>query len=144
MIARFVVYGLLGWGIEIVWTALGSAAVARRLNPRLVGTTYLWMFPIYGLLAIFYEPAHNMMRAWPWFARGIVYGVGFMAVEYASGWAIRRFSGVCPWDYTGRCRWHLHGLVRLDYFPAWVLLGFALEPVHDFLVRLTPYILAAL
>jgi hypothetical protein len=34
--------------------------------------------------------------------------------------------------------------MRLDYGPLWALLGLALEPVHDLLVRLTPAIEAAL
>ena len=48
---RFVLYGLLGWAIEIVWTALGSTVGGAQRSWRLAGTTYLWMFPIYGLLA---------------------------------------------------------------------------------------------
>lgn len=141
---RFVLYGLLGWAIEIVWTALGSTAGGAQRGWRLAGTTYLWMFPIYGLLAPLYEPLHDAIRAWPWPLRALLYGLGFLAVEYAAGWLLRRLTGACPWDYTGRCRRHLHGLIRLDYGPLWALLGLALEPVHDLLVRLTPAIEAAL
>ncbi len=141
---RFVLYGLLGWAIEIVWTALSSTVGGAQRGWRLAGTTYLWMFPIYGLLAPLYEPLHDAIRAWPWPLRGLLYGLGFLAVEYAAGWLLRRLTGTCPWDYTGRCRRHLHGLIRLDYGPLWALLGLALEPVHDLLVRLTPAIAAAL
>lgn len=141
---RFAIYGILGWCVEIVWTAASSTATGRQPGWRLAGTTYLWMFPIYGLLAPLYEPAHDAMRAWPWLLRGVVYGMGFMTVEYVTGWLIRRIAGACPWDYTGRCRWHLRGLVRLDYGPLWAAFGLALEPVHDFLVRLTPLIWQAL
>ena len=144
MLIRFVLYGLLGWAIEIVWTALGSTVGGAQRGWRLAGTTYLWMFPIYGLLAPLYEPLHDAIRAWPWPLRGLLYGLGFLAVEYAAGWLLRRLTGACPWDYTGRCRRHLHGLIRLDYGPLWALLGLALEPVHDLLVRLTPAIEAAL
>ena len=144
MLIRFVLYGLLGWAIEIVWTALSSTVGGTQRGWRLAGTTYLWMFPIYGLLAPLYEPLHDAIRAWPWPLRGLLYGLGFLAVEYVSGWLLRRLTGVCPWDYRGRCRWHLHGLMRLDYGPLWALLGLALEPVHDLLVRLTPAIEAAL
>ncbi len=144
MLIRFVLYGLLGWCIEIVWTALSSTVTRTQRGWRLVGTTYLWMFPIYGLLAPLYEPLHDAIRAWPWPLRGLLYGLGFLAVEYVAGWLLRRLTGACPWDYTGRSRWHLHGLIRLDYGPLWALLGLALEPVHDLLVRLTPAIEAAL
>ncbi len=144
MLIRFVLYGLLGWAIEIVWTALSSTVGGAQRGWRLAGTTYLWMFPIYGLLAPLYEPLHDTIRPWPWPLRGLLYGLGFLAVEYVAGWLLRRLTGACPWDYTGRCRWHLHGLVRLDYGLLWALLGLALEPVHDLLVRLTPAIEAAL
>lgn len=144
MLIRFVLYGLLGWAIEIVWTALSSTVGGAQRGWRLAGTTYLWMFPLYGLLAPLYEPLHDAIRAWPWPLRGLLYGLGFLAVEYVAGWLLRRLTGACPWDYTGRCRRHLHGLIRLDYGPLWALLGLALEPVHDLLVRLTPAIEAAL
>jgi uncharacterized membrane protein len=98
------------------------------------------MFPIYGLIAPLYEPIHDAVRAWPLPARAAVYAAGFMLVEYAAGWLLRRLTGVCPWDYTGRARWHVHGLVRLEYAPLWALFGLALEPVHDVLVRLTPLV----
>ncbi len=144
MLIRFVLYGLLGWAIEIVWTALSSTVGGAQRGWRLAGTPYLWMFPIYGLLAPLYEPLHDAIRAWPWPLRGLLYGLGFLAVEYVAGWLLRRLTGACPWDYTGRCRWHLHGLIRLDYGLLWALLGLALEPVHDLLVRLTPAVEAAL
>ena len=144
MLIRFVLYGLLGWAIEIVWTALGSTVSGAQRGWRLAGTTYLWMFPIYGLLAPLYEPLHDAIRAWPWPLRGLLYGLGYLAVEYAAGWLLRRLTGACPWDYTGRGRRQLHGLIRLDYGPLWALLGLVLEPVHDLLVRLTPAIEAAL
>jgi uncharacterized membrane protein len=143
MLVRFAVYGIVGWVVEILWTGLGSALSGRQRGWRLAGTTYLWMFPVYGLLAPLYEPAHNALRSRPRPLRGLLYGFGFLVVEYLSGWLIRGLVGTCPWDYTGRARWHVHGLIRLDYWPAWGLLGLLLEPVHDFLVRLTPAIKAA-
>ena len=143
MLVRFFIYGALGWCIEIIWTAV-VGKVNGQQGWRLVGVTYLWMFPIYGLIAPLYEPLHDAIRGWPLLLRAVLYAAGFMGIEYATGWLLRRLTGVCPWDYTGRARWHLHGLMRLDYAPLWALLGLALEPVHDFLVRLTPAIYAAL
>ncbi len=144
MLVRFVIYGLLGWCGEIVWTASREKITGRQRGWELRGTSYLWMFPIYGLIAPLYEPLHNALRVWPWPARGLVYMLGFFAVEYAAGWLLRTLTGTCPWDYTEHSRWHVHGLIRLDYAPVWFLAGLALEPVHDFLVRLTPAIVQAL
>jgi len=137
---RFVLYGLLGWCGEIVFTAL-----PRRWPPdwRLAGHTTLWMFPIYGLIAPLYEPVHTALRAWPWPVRGLIYMVGFMAVEFITGWLLVRLIGRCPWDYAGKTRWHILGLTRLDYAPIWFAVGLGLEPVHDFLLVLTPAIQAA-
>lgn len=144
MLIRFVIYGLLGWCAEIVWTAAREKATGRQKGWKLRGTSYLWMFPIYGLLAPLYEPLHNAVRAWPWLARGGLYMLGFFAIEYAAGWLLRRLIGTCPWDYSRHSRWHVQGLIRLDYALVWFLAGLVLEPVHDFLVRLTPAIQQAL
>jgi uncharacterized membrane protein len=140
MLTRFTMYGIFGWAVEIVWTALGSTISGKQKGWRFEGTTYLWMFPIYGLLAPLYEPVHHALRHRAWPLRAAAYGLGFLGVEYLSGWLIRRLTGTCPWDYSGRARWHVRGLIRLDYGPAWAALGLLLEPVHDSLVRLTPHL----
>lgn len=46
------------------------------------------------------------------------------------GWGLRRATGRCPWDHS-YARWNVDGLIRLDYFPVWVVLGFLLERLHD-------------
>lgn len=144
MLIRFFIYGLLGWCMEVVWTAVREKATGIQPGWRLRGTTYLWMFPIYGLLAPLFEPAHNAVRAWPWPLRGLLYVAGILAIEYLTGWLLRRLTGACPWDYTDHTRWHIHGLIRLDYAPAWFVVGLGAERVHDFLVTITPAIAAAL
>jgi hypothetical protein len=89
------------------------------------------MFPIYALIAPLYEPLHNAMRERvPRPVRGAVYGVGFLAVEYATGAALRGWRGEAPWDYS-YARVHVNGLVRPDYFFLWAAAGLALEPLHD-------------
>jgi len=140
LFVRFLVYGLLGWALEIVWTGLG------RLLQRdwdLQGRTYLWMFPIYGSAAFLLEPAHNLMRGLASPVRGLIWVVLIFAVEYGTGYLIRRLTGHCPWDYS-RARWSVHGLIRLDYAPAWLAVGFLFERLHDRLVPLTPWLHAAM
>ncbi len=140
---RFILYGLGGWCGEIVFTAL-TESLPRR-DWRLTGTTYLWMFPIYGLLAVLYEPVHDIIRSVHWSGRLVVWAVGFTAVEWLTGWFIARLTGKCPWDYqaAGK-RFAINSYIRWDFFPVWATIGLALEPVHDFLVRLTPAILSLL
>ena len=141
---RFVLYGLGGWCAEIVFTATRDRLRGRVSDWKLKGTTYLWMFPIYGSIVFLYEPVHDTIRVWPWPARGVVYMLGFFAIEYLAGWLLKKLTGSCPWDYSRRSRYSVNGFIRLDYAPIWFLVGLALEPVHDFLVWLTPSILAAL
>src|SRR5262249_25636980 len=120
---RFMLYGLAGWSTEIVWTALHDAVTGTRRDPlrpgvriplprserlSLMGTTYLWMFPVYGLLAVAFEPAHDALRGRPWLLRGAIYAAGILAVEYAAGWLLRRLVGRCPWDYS-HARLAVHG-----------------------------------
>jgi len=143
MLIRFIIYGMLGWCGEIIWTATREKLSGQERGWKLRGTTYLWMFPLYGLIAPLYEPVHNALRAWPWPLRGVVYMLGFWAVEYLTGWVLKRLIGVCPWDYS-RARWHVHGFIRLDYGPVWFLVGLGLERVHDLLVQLTPAIQQAI
>jgi uncharacterized membrane protein len=128
----FLVYGMVGWATEIVWTALGRQ-LSGHGDWSLEGHTYLWMFPLYGSLSILFVPVHAAVAVWPWWMRGIVYATGLMLAEYGSGWLLRRITGRCPWDYTGRCRHHLHGLVRLDYAPAWFAAGLGLELLQGWL-----------
>ena len=125
---RFVAYGLLGWCVEVAFTGLHD--FLRHKDPRLAARTSLWMLPIYGLLQPLYEPLHDALRRRSTAVRAIVYGTGFMAIEYTSGWALRQVFGEAPWDYSDARR-HLHGLVRFDYFPLWALAGLAMERVHD-------------
>jgi len=140
---RFCLYGLLGWCLEVVWTAVTGLRQDGKTDWRLRGRTSLWMFPIYGLLAPLYEPAHDSLRAWPWFMRGMLYLLGIWLIECLTGWLLRRLTGQCPWDYS-HLRGHLHGLIAWEYGPVWFLFGLAMEPVHDFLVRITPTLQGAL
>jgi uncharacterized membrane protein len=140
MLIRFILYGLGGWCGEVVFTAL-TDSVPRR-DWRLLGTTYLWMFPIYGLIAVFYEPVHDLIRDFPLLIRALIWSLGFTTVELITGWLITRVTGRCPWDYSGK-RFAINAYIRWDFFIVWALIGLALEPVHDFLVILTPAIIEA-
>ncbi|NLN18613.1 MAG: hypothetical protein GX162_04955 [Firmicutes bacterium] len=137
---RFVIYGLLGWAVEITWTGLGAL---WRGDPRLPGRTYLWMFIVYGSAALVLEPVHNLIGPWPWPYRGLVWTFSIFFIEYAAGWLLRELTGVCPWDYTS-VRFSIRGLIRLDYAPAWFVLGLFFERLHRILVILTPSLMQLL
>lgn len=128
MIIRFLIYGLVGWGIEIIWTGFFSAFSGDR---RFIGHTYLWMLPIYGT-AVLFEPIHQMIVSWPMILRGGIWVVLIYVLEYSSGWLIRTTIGECPWNY-GNVKYAVNGLIRLDYAPAWFVAGLVFERVHIFL-----------
>jgi uncharacterized membrane protein len=136
---RFLLYGVFGWCFEIVWTAVIERIRGTQRDWRLTGHTYLWMFPIYGLLAPIGEPVHNVMRSQFWIVRGLVYLIAIWAVEFATGWLLRKLTGKCPWDYS-HLRGNVLGIITLEYAPVWFLFGLAFERLHDALVLLTPSI----
>lgn len=127
---RFFIYGLLGWGMEVLYTGLGSAL---RGNLRLEGHTYLWMFPIYGL-AVFLEPLHNFIRPLNWYLRGLIWVLVIWILEYTTGSAIRWLAGTSPWIYRGG--WQVGGLIRLDMAPLWFVVGLLFEQLHNRLIGL--------
>jgi uncharacterized membrane protein len=139
VIFRFILYGLLGLAIEVIWTALYDKIINRKEGWGLQGTTYVWMFPLYGTTVIFYEPIHILVKHLEWYYRGLIYTIGIFVVEYIAGYYLRKLDS-CPWDYTDNTPFHLHGLIRFDYAPAWFIMGLILEPVHDFLIQITPLV----
>lgn len=135
MIGRFIIYGLFGWCIEIFWTGLGSLF---KGDIKLTGQTYIWMFFIYGL-AVFFEPIHERIGDLNIILRGGVYTILIFAVEYFTGWVLKKVLGVCPWDYSSS-NFSVKGLIRLDYAPAWFIAGLLFERVHYGLERISSII----
>lgn len=128
---RFVIYGIAGLCMEVVWNGL-HALLKGDMN--IVGYTSLWMFPIYGL-AIILEYVHNSIRHLSIFVRGGIYTVLIFAMEFLSGWVFRNIIGVTPWDYSGN-PFSIYGLIRLDFIPAWFAVGLLFEMLHDALLRI--------
>lgn len=95
-------------------------------------STYLWMFPIYGLM-ILLEPVHDRIRKWPVVLRGGVYTIIIFAMELSTGWIIRELIGKCPWDY-GIGPYSIDGLITLRFIPVWFVGGLLFEKLHDFLI----------
>jgi Putative ABC-transporter type IV len=127
--SRGLVYGITGSAVESLFTTLLSPWREGRLRVR--GPSTPWMLPIYGLALPLFEPVHEALRGRPAVVRGAAYATGVFAVEAVSGWALRRRTGHCPWDYSGRSRFSVRGLIRLDYAPLWAALGLATERLHD-------------
>ena len=125
-LARLPVYVTAGFAFEVAFSALHDLRRGRAVRLR----TSPWMLGIYALLLPLYEPVHDGLRARSLPLRATVYGLGFLAVEYASGTVFKGLLGDAPWDYTYAKR-HVNGLIRPDYFFLWALAGLLAERLHD-------------
>lgn len=126
LLTNFVKCGLLGWGLEIFYTALGSL---RRRDYKLTGKTSLWMFPIYGSACLL-SPVSGILQKKSVLFRGSVYALLIFLAEFISGSLLSR-KELCPWNYE-RSRWHIRKVIRPDYFPCWFLVGLFYEKLLSY------------
>jgi hypothetical protein len=140
---RLLFYASLGVAGEVAFTAV-CARLGIRLTPdlddaearrswRLKGHSFLWMFPIYGVGLLGFEPVHDMLRTAAWPLRGAVYVAGLYAIEFAAGASLVALTGDHVWRWRGRRA--VAGHIHLAMAPLWFLAGLVLEPLHDVLVR---------
>jgi len=125
----------VGVGLEVAFTALtGLRQRDRKRDRRLTGHSYLWMFPLYGSTYPLLAGLWPILGDLPVIVRGLCYVPVLFAAEYAGGWLLRRFVGECPWEAGYRtARWGVHGLIRLDYAPAWFAAGLLFERLYVWL-----------
>lgn len=121
---NFLKCGLMGWGIECLWTGCGSLCAGKDL--RMQCETSMWMFPIYGMASMM-TPLCQLMKGRNVFLRGSVYTACIFLTEYGTGTLLKK-KDCCPWDYS-KCRANYKGIVRFDYAPLWFLVGLLYEKV---------------
>jgi uncharacterized membrane protein len=124
MLKRLLLYGLIGWCLEIMWTGLESLVQG---DLRLLGFTNLWMFFIYGS-AVFFEPLHDLISNWRWPLRGLFWLTLIWGIEYLSGLILVSILGVYPWHYTDPLA--VSGLITLRFAPVWFVGGLLFERIH--------------
>lgn len=127
MITRYIIYGFLGWNMEIIWTGLGTLSSGSK---DLMGHTSVWMFFIYGT-AVFLEPIHKAIGNLNWFLRGCIWTCVIFIIEFVCG-MILASVGIYAWQYN--CAASIMGVIRLDYAPLWFAVGLIFERVHDALL----------
>ena len=120
-LSDFIRCGITGWCLEIVFTAFHSF---RKREMSLKGTTSIWMFPIYGSVAVL-KPIFYLMRQLPIWLRGLLYAICIFTGEYISGRLLTKHN-LCPWNY-GHSKWHIQKVIRLDFLPYWFLTGLLFE-----------------
>lgn len=121
MIRGFFLCGIIGWIMEVVWTGIWSLING---NLKMVSTTSLIMFPIYGM-AVLLKPLYDVMIDMPILMRGGIYVIFIFTAEYFFGVILTKM-GVCPWNYS-EAKFNINGLIRLDYAPAWFAAGLIFE-----------------
>lgn len=118
----FLVCGLCGWCMECIWTGLHS--VLSHKDKKLLCRTSVWMFPIYGMAACL-TPICKKLRNKNALVRGGVYTFCIFITELITGLILTKFKA-CPWDYS-KAKLNFKGVIRLDYAPAWFLVGLFYE-----------------
>lgn len=121
LIATFLRCGILGWCLEILFTALQSF---RRREMTGMGNTSVFMFFIYGMAA-FLRPVYLLIRHASLPFRGLVYMLCIFSAEFTAGTILSK-KDLCPWNYE-HSRFHIKKLIRLDYAPLWFLTGLLFE-----------------
>jgi len=130
MITRFVIYGAVGCLMEVLWT--GLFALIKK-DYKLSSQTSLWMFFIYGMVIVL-EPLFRLTAPLNFLLRGFIYAALIMTGEFITGTILKR-ANVCPWDYS-HTYFHVRGVVRLDYTPAWMAAGLIFEQLYWLVVSL--------
>jgi Putative ABC-transporter type IV len=127
----FLLMGCIGITNEIFFTAIYDTLKGTLQDMSLKGYSYIWMLPLYGLTALAFPPIKKLLQRLNFWQRGLVYGLGILMVEYIAGAALRTFTGKCPWEYTEG--FHLHGLIRFDFYPLWVVFAMGQEAIISWL-----------
>lgn len=138
MFFRFVVFGSVGVAAEIFFRSLSDLFFAIQegtaIDYTLSGTTFLWMFFIYGLAAFLFPLGHRIIGKYPLLVRLLIIAVGIFVVEFITGFLLDLLIGYCPWEY--HTPFAIMGYIRLDYLPFWMGYGLVLEYVHYHLEQL--------
>lgn len=126
---RFVLFGILGIFGEVVFTALLD--LVKKRSVRLHGFSFIWMFPIYGLLAILFPTVAGWVSPFSWFARGFIYMTGIYLVELITGSVLTALTGSHIWQYTDR--FNYRGQISLLYAPIWFGVGLLVERYYPWI-----------
>jgi uncharacterized membrane protein len=120
---NFVICGVFGWCIEILWTSFEKF---RRRDMKLIGNTSIWMFPIYGMASLF-TPLCRFIQNANFIVRGFIYMLSIFTAEYTTGYVLKKHD-MCPWNYSN-AKYNINGLIRLDYAPLWFIIGLVFEQI---------------
>lgn len=126
MLFEIFIFAAAGLGMEVVFTA--TLDFLQNRKPHLVGYSSIWYLPLYALAPVILNYAQPFLFTLALPVRGLLYMICFFAVEYPSMGLLRLMLGTSPSEESYyKSRWNIHGLIRLDFAPAYFLLGLILE-----------------
>ncbi len=127
-----VAFGCLGITVEIFFTAFYYAfqQIKKKepINYSMMGDSYIWMFFIYGFAGFLFYLGFDKIAHLPIVARLLIYLLFIYGIEYITGWLLEKLIGKCPWEYHHP--WAVHGYIRLDYAPFWLVFGLLIETAY--------------
>lgn len=133
---RILVYGMLGFAYEIVFTSLWDFVASNFTNFKFKGYSSLWSFLIYGSCSFCGEQVYfytkNRFSA---FLRGLIYIQMAYTWEFIGGLILNQFSAR-TWDYT-HYKYDVMGLIALEYAPLWFCSGLLQEFFYEYLLTLS-------
>ncbi len=128
LLFQMFLFAVLGLGFEVVFTSILDYKSAKWRF--LMGYSSLWYAPLYAITPLFLALSGPWLFTMPFWFRGIIYALVIWFFEYLGMWGLRWLLGASPSEHQYyKSPWNVHGLIRLDYFPAMFLLGLALELV---------------
>jgi len=119
-------FAVLGLGLEVLFTSVTDFKGDKRRF--LMGYSSLWYGPLYACAPLVLNGAGVFLFELPILVRGVVYALVIWLFEYIGMWLLRLLLGASPSEEQYlKSRWNIHGLIRLDFFPAMFLMGLAFE-----------------
>ncbi|MBI2981438.1 MAG: hypothetical protein HYY44_03945 [Deltaproteobacteria bacterium] len=129
---QFIILGVIGIAGEVFFTAIKDFAKTR--HPRLHGFSFVWMFPLYGLLSILFPIVSPWVADFSWPVRGSVYMMVIYLVEFIAGSILTAIIGSHVWNYSHH-RFNLRGQISLWYAPVWFFVGLIVERCYPWLIK---------
>jgi len=127
-LSKIIAFAGFGIFVEVVFRAFTNTLEALYFGQPVDYTfrtkIYFWMIPIYGLSYFLLNASYNKLSQLPLLLQLLTITAGIFVIEYATGFALQHIIGQCPWHY--KIGYHLHGLIRFDYAPAWMLFAYLL------------------
>jgi hypothetical protein len=130
----------LAWAFQFQWAVDARLELGHVWDApvrTLYGQASMWMFFVYGCIALFgVEPAYHHVKSLPWVVRGVLYTIVILSMECAAGWILRALTGYDIWYYEDGVLTILR-YTSLAIAPAWFAVGLISESFIRLVDKLT-------